>query len=43
MVFTTGHDLKGESLPDWAKLADFRRDGRRLYGPLGRGRRRRRG
>jgi uroporphyrin-III C-methyltransferase/precorrin-2 dehydrogenase/sirohydrochlorin ferrochelatase len=21
MVFTTGHDLKGESLPDWAKLA----------------------
>ncbi len=21
MVFTTGHDLKGKSLPDWAKLA----------------------
>jgi uroporphyrin-III C-methyltransferase/precorrin-2 dehydrogenase/sirohydrochlorin ferrochelatase len=21
MVFTTGHDLKGNSLPDWAKLA----------------------
>jgi uroporphyrin-III C-methyltransferase/precorrin-2 dehydrogenase/sirohydrochlorin ferrochelatase len=21
MVFTTGHDLKGETLPDWAKLA----------------------
>ncbi|MBL8583538.1 MAG: uroporphyrinogen-III C-methyltransferase [Rhizobiaceae bacterium] len=21
MVFTTGHDLKGESLPDWARLA----------------------
>jgi uroporphyrin-III C-methyltransferase/precorrin-2 dehydrogenase/sirohydrochlorin ferrochelatase len=21
MVFTTGHDLKGGSLPDWAKLA----------------------
>ncbi|MER9656703.1 siroheme synthase CysG [Mesorhizobium sp. M0152] len=21
MVFTTGHDLKGDSLPDWAKLA----------------------
>ncbi len=21
MVFTTGHDLKGQSLPDWAKLA----------------------
>jgi uroporphyrin-III C-methyltransferase/precorrin-2 dehydrogenase/sirohydrochlorin ferrochelatase len=21
LVFTTGHDLKGNSLPDWAKLA----------------------
>src|SRR5690606_33649520 len=21
LVFTTGHDLKGKSLPDWAKLA----------------------
>ena len=41
MVFTTGHDLQGGTLPDWARLADLRSDGRRLYGPLG-GRRRRR-
>ena len=41
LVFTTGHDLKGEMLPDWARLGDLRRDGRRLYGPLGRRRGRR--
>ena len=35
MVFTTGHDLKGTTLPDWAKLAISGRDRRRLYGPLG--------
>ena len=41
MVFTTGHDLKGGTLPDWAKLAISGRDRRRLHGPLGRRRRRR--
>ena len=43
LVFTTGHDLKGEHAARLGEACHLRRDGCRLYGPLGRGRRRRRG
>ena len=33
LVFTTGHDLKGDALPDWAQACDRRRNSCRLYGP----------
>ena len=41
MVFTTGHDLQGRHAARLGEAGDLRRDRRRLYGPLGRRRRRR--